>query len=259
MTRSFRTFLTFATMLCGLFALQTAHAATQDDLKGTSVVLVHGAFADGSSWNRVIPLLEAHGLHVVAVQNPLSSLADDVAATKRVIDQQKGPVVLAGHSWGGVVISRAGNDDKVKSLVYVAAFAPDANQSIADITQGMKPPVWANELQKDSAGYLTLSDKAVRDDFALDLPAGQQRIVAATQGPWFSGCVNDKVTQAAWHEKPSYFVIPGRDKMIDPHLQAKMATQIHAQVTRVDASHVAMLSQPEAVANAILAAARNAH
>jgi pimeloyl-ACP methyl ester carboxylesterase len=259
MTRSFRTFLAFATMLCGLFALQTAHAATQTDLKGTSVVLVHGAFADGSSWNRVIPLLEAHGLHVVAVQNPLSSLADDVAATKRVIDQQKGPVVLVGHSWGGVVISQAGNDDKVKSLVYVAAFAPDANQSIADITQGMKPPVWANELQKDSAGYLTLSDKAVRDDFALDLPAGQQRIVAATQGPWFSGCVNDKVTQAAWHEKPSYFVIPGRDKMIDPHLQAKMATQIHAQVTRVDASHVAMLSQPEAVANAILAAARNAH
>lgn len=258
MTRSFRTILAFATMLCGLLALQTAHAATQADLKGTSVVLVHGAFADGSSWNRVIPILEAHGLHVVAVQNPLSSLADDVAATKRVIDQQKGPVVLVGHSWGGVVISQAGNDDKVKSLVYVAAFAPDANQSIADITQGMKPPAWANELKKDSAGYLTLSDKAVRDDFALDLPAGQQRIVAATQGPWFSGSVNDKVTQAAWHEKPSYFVIPGRDKMIDPHLQAKMATQIHAQVTRVDASHVAMLSQPEAVANAILAAARNA-
>jgi pimeloyl-ACP methyl ester carboxylesterase len=166
--------------------------------------------------------------------------------------------VLVGHSWGGVVISQAGNDDKVKSLVYVAAFAPDANQSIADITQGMKPPAWANELRKDAGGYLTLSDKAVRDDFALDLPAGQQRIVAATQGSWFSGCLNDKVTQAAWHEKPSYFVIPGRDKMIDPQLQAKMATQIHAQVTRVYASHVAMLSQPEAVANAIIAAARNA-
>jgi pimeloyl-ACP methyl ester carboxylesterase len=258
MTRSFRTILAFAAMLCGLSALQTSHAATQADLKGTSVVLVHGAFADGSSWNRVIPLLEAHGLHVVAVQNPLSSLAADIAATKRVIDQQTGPVVLVGHSWGGVVISQAGNDDKVKSLVYVAAFAPDANQSIADITQGMKPPAWANELRKDAAGYLTLSDKAVRDDFALDLPAGQQRIVAATQGPWFSGCLNDEVTQAAWHEKPSYFVIPGRDKMIDPQLQAKMATQIHAQVTRVDASHVAMLSQPEAVANAIIAAARNA-
>ena len=259
MKRSFRTIFAFATMLCGLVALQGAHAAAQDDLKGTNIVLVHGAFADGSSWNRVIPLLEAHGAHVVAVQNPLSSLADDVAATKRVIDQQKGPVVLVGHSWGGVVISQAGNDDKVKSLVYVAAFAPDANQSIADITQGMKAPAWANELQKDAAGFLTLSDKAVRDDFALDLPAGQQRIVAATQGPWFSGCANDKVTQAAWHEKPSYFVIPGRDKMIDPHLQQKMATEINAKVTHVDASHVAMLSQPQAVANAILAAARNAH
>ncbi|SIT37189.1 conserved exported hypothetical protein [Paraburkholderia piptadeniae] len=258
MTRTFRTCLAFAMMLCGLFALQTARAASQADLKGTSVVLVHGAFADGSSWNRVIPILEAHGLHVVAVQNPLSSLADDVAATKRVIDQQSGHVVLVGHSWGGVVISQAGNDDKVKSLVYVAAFAPDGGQSIADMTQGMKPPAWANELQKDAAGFLTLSDKAVKEDFALDLPTAQQRIVAATQGPWFSGCIDDKVTQAAWHRKPSYFVVAGRDRMIDPHLQDQMAKNINAQVTHVDASHVAMLSQPEAVANAILAAARRA-
>ncbi|MEX3935369.1 alpha/beta fold hydrolase [Paraburkholderia phymatum] len=245
-------------MLCGLFALHTARAASQADLKDTSVVLVHGAFADGSSWNRVIPILEAHGLHVVAVQNPLTSLADDVAATKRVIDQQNGHVVLVGHSWGGVVISQAGNDDKVKSLVYVAAFAPDGGQSIADMTHGMKPPAWANELQKDAAGFLTLSDKAVKEDFALDLPAAQQRIVAATQGPWFSRCIDDKVTHAAWHEKPSYFVVAGRDRMIDPHLQDQMAKNIDAQVTHVNASHVAMLSQPEAVANAILAAARRA-
>lgn len=258
MTRTLRTCLAFAMMLCGLFALLPARAASQNDLKGTSVVFVHGAFADGSSWNRVIPILEAHGLHVVAVQNPLSSLADDVAATKRVIDQQSGPVVLVGHSWGGVVISQAGNDSKVESLVYVAAFAPDSGQSIADMTQGMKPPAWANELQKDSAGFLTLSGKAINEDFALDLPAAQQRIAAATQGPWFSGCINDKVTQAAWHEKPSYFVVASRDRMIDPHLQDQMAKNIHAQVTHVNASHVAMLSQPEAVANAILAAARRA-
>ncbi|MFP4905645.1 alpha/beta fold hydrolase, partial [Paraburkholderia sp. BR14261] len=177
---SIKQIFTSVAFLGGLFALQAAHAAPPQDLKGTNVVLVHGAFADGSSWNRVIPLLEARGLHVVAVQNPLSSLADDAAATKRVIEQQKGPVVLVGHSWAGVVISEAGNDEKVKSLVYVAAFAPDNGQSIADITQGQPDAPWASELRKDSAGYLTLSDKAIREDFAPDLPPAQQRIVAAT-------------------------------------------------------------------------------
>ena len=117
--------LVSAAVVGGLFGAVAAQAAPKEDLKGTNVVLVHGAFADGSSWNRVIPLLEARGLHVVSVQNPLSSLADDAAATKRTVDAQKGPVVLVGHSWAGVVISEAGNDDKVKSLVYVAAFAPD--------------------------------------------------------------------------------------------------------------------------------------
>lgn len=221
-------------------------------------MLVHGAFADGSSWSRVIPLLEARGLHVVAVQNPLSSLADDTAATKRVIEQQKGPVVLVGHSWAGVVISEAGNDEKVKSLVYVAAFAPDNGQSIADITQGQPDAPWASELQKDSAGYLTLSDKAIRQDFAPDLPSAQQRIVAATQGPWFSGALSQKVTQAAWHDKPSYFVVTARDRMIDPALQESMAKHIGAKVTRVNGSHVSMLSQPKAVADAIIDAAEHA-
>lgn len=229
--------------------------ALQHRLKGTNVVLVHGAFADGSSWRRVIPLLEARGLHVVAVQNPLSSLEDDAAATKRVVDQQTGPVVLVGHSWAGVVISQAGNDDKVKSLVYVAAFAPDDGQSIADITKGQPPASWANELHKDSAGYLTLSDKAIRRDFAPDVPAVEQRIVAATQGPWFSGATADKVEQAAWHTKPSYFVVASRDRMIDPQLQETMAKHIGATVVRIDGSHVPMLSHPKAVADAIVAAA----
>jgi pimeloyl-ACP methyl ester carboxylesterase len=241
----------------GLFALQPAHAAPPQDLKGTNVVLVHGAFADGSSWDRVIPLLEARGLHVVAVQNPLSSLADDAAATKRVVDAQTGPVVLVGHSWAGDVISEAGNDEKVKSLVYVAAFAPDNGQSIADITQGQPAAPWASELQKDSAGYLTLSDKAIREDFAPDLPAAQQRVVAATQGPWNSACATEKVTQAAWHDKPSYFVVTARDRMIDPALQESMAKHIGAKVTRVNGSHVSMLSQPKAVADAIIEAAEH--
>jgi pimeloyl-ACP methyl ester carboxylesterase len=256
MTTFLKKCLGSALLLGGLFTLQASRAAPPQDLKGKNVVLVHGAFADGSSWDKVIPLLEARGLHVVAVQNPLSSLADDVSATKRVIDQQKGPVILVGHSWGGVVVSEAGNDDKVKSLVYVAAFAPDSGQSIADMTKGAPPPVWASELRKDAAGYLTLSTKAVLEDFAQDSPLPETRLIAATQGPWASGCLDEKVTKAAWHDKPSYFVITGKDRMIDPSLQQTMAKTIDAKVTRVNASHVAMVSQPQAVADAIIAASR---
>ncbi|NML32500.1 alpha/beta fold hydrolase [Paraburkholderia antibiotica] len=262
MTTLLKKILGSALLVGGLFALQAtefAQAAPSDDLKGKNVVLVHGAFADGSSWDKVIPLLEARGLHVVAVQNPLSSLADDVAATRRVIEQQNGPVILVGHSWGGVVVSEAGNDDKVKSLVYVAAFAPDNGQSIADITKGKPAPVWASELQKDSAGYLTLSTKAILDDFAQDLPLPKKRLIAATQEPWAADCIDQKVMKAAWHDKPSYFVVSGRDRMIDPALQLEMAKSIDAKVTRVDTSHVAMLSQPQAVANAIIAASQAAH
>ncbi|MFL9928593.1 alpha/beta hydrolase [Paraburkholderia sp. RL18-103-BIB-C] len=258
MTTFLKKCLGSALLLGGLCMLQASHAAPPQDLKGKNVVLVHGAFADGSSWDKVIPLLEARGLHVVAVQNPLSSLADDVSATKRVIDQQAGPVILVGHSWGGVVVSEAGNDDKVKSLVYVAAFAPDSGQSIADMTKGAPAPVWASELRKDAAGYLTLSTKAVLDDFAQDLPLPEKRLIAATQAPWAAGCIEAKVTKAAWHDKPSYFVISGQDRMIDPNLQRKMAANIDAKVTRVNASHVAMVSQPKAVADAIIAASRSA-
>ncbi|HEV3431215.1 MAG TPA: alpha/beta hydrolase [Paraburkholderia sp.] len=259
MIRFLRQTLASAMMLGSLFALPAAHAAQSApsaDLQGKNVVLVHGAFADGSSWDKVIPLLQARGLHVVAVQNPLDSLAGDVAATKRVIDAQQGPVVLVGHSWAGVVVSEAGNDDKVKALVYVAAFAPDNGQSISDITKGLPPPVWADQLQKDSVGYLTLSTQGVLDDFAQDLPVAQRRLIAATQAPWFAGCIDEKVTRAAWHDKASYFVIPQHDRMIDPQLQAQMAAHIGAQVTKVNGSHVALVSQPQAVADAIIAAAR---
>jgi len=258
MTRLLKKFVGSALLLGGLFALQASHAAPPQDLKGKNIVLVHGAFADGSSWEKVIPLLEARGAHVVAVQNPLSSLADDVAATKRVIEQQNGPVVLVGHSWAGVVISEAGNEDKVKNLVYVAAFAPDSGQSIEDITKGKPAPVWASELQKDSAGNLTLSTKAVIEDFAQDVPLPQRRVIAATQGPWASACIGEKVTKAAWHDKPSYFVVTERDRMIDPGLQQTMAKNIGAHVTLANASHVAMVSQPKLVADTIIAAAKAA-
>jgi pimeloyl-ACP methyl ester carboxylesterase len=255
MTNLLQKFVGSTLLLGGLFALQASHAAPPQDLKGKNIVLVHGAFADGSSWENVISLLEARGAHVVAVQNPLSSLNDDVAATKRVIEQQTGPVTLVGHSWGGVVISEAGNDDKVKNLVYVAAFAPDSGQSIEDMTKGNPAPVWASELQKDSAGNLTLSTKAMLEDFAQDVPLKQRRVIAATQGPWASACIGQKVAKAAWHDKPSYFVVTKQDRMINPSLQQAMAKNIGAQVTVTNASHVAMVSQPKLVADTIIAAA----
>lgn len=246
-------------MLAGsVLSLNAAQAAQPQDLKGKNVVLVHGAFADGSSWEKVIPLLEARGLHVVAVQNPLSSLADDAAAAKRAIAAQNGPVVLVGHSWGGAVITQAGNDDKVKALVYVAAFAPDSGQSLNDVLKGKPAPAWVSELQKDSGNFLTLSTKAIDNDFAQDLSPAQKRIVAATQGPWFAGATDDKVTDAAWHSKPTYYVVANHDRMIDPRLQDAMAAQMKAKVTHLDSSHVPMLSKPEAVANAIIEAAAKA-
>jgi pimeloyl-ACP methyl ester carboxylesterase len=258
MFRLFGKYIAFALLLGGLFAVQASHAAAPEDLVDTNVVLVHGAFADGSSWARVIPLLEARGLHVVSVQNPLNSLDSDTAATTRAVEQQNGPVVLVGHSWAGAVISQAGNDPKVKALVYVAAFAPGEQESIADMTKNLPAPLWFSELRKDAAGYMTLSDKGIREDFAPDLPPSQQRIVSATQGPWYFGCAADKVTQPAWKSKPSYFVVTRHDRMIDPDLQEKMAKNIGAKVTRVDGSHVSMLSHPQAVADAIIDAAEHA-
>src|SRR5438128_8689432 len=162
--------------------IATAQSAPRD-LSGSTVVLVHGAFADGSSWSKVIPLLESRGLHVVAIQNPLSSLADDAAAAKRAIDQQIGPVILVGHSWGGAVITQAGSDPKVKALVYVAAFAPDEGQSINSMTKPFPPAPWTAKLNVDSGGFLTLPEEAMISDFAQDLPRAGAKVVAATQGP----------------------------------------------------------------------------
>jgi pimeloyl-ACP methyl ester carboxylesterase len=249
-----KTGLTITLALAALFT--QAHAAeAKGDLAGKNVVLVHGAFADGSSWQKVIPLLEKRGLHVVAVQNPLSSLGDDVAATRRAIEKLDGPVILVGHSWGGVVISQAGNDDKVKGLVYVAAFAPDSGQSIADMLKDKPAPAWASVLQKDSGGFVTLPTATVLQDFAQDLPPEEARVVAATQGPWAGSAIADKVTTAAWHNKPSWYIVADQDHMIDPRFEAAMGKQIGAQVTHVNTSHVAMLKQPAAVANVIIAAA----
>jgi pimeloyl-ACP methyl ester carboxylesterase len=222
-----------------------------------TVVLVHGAFADGSSWNKVIPILQARGLDVVAVQNPLSSLADDVAATRRAMESASGSVVLVGHSWGGAVITQAGADAKVKALVYVAAFAPDAGEAVNDLLKQGPAPAWAASLRRDSAGFLTLPAEIVAKDFAQDLPAADTKVMAVTQGPWADRCTADKLSVAAWKNKPSWYVLATSDHMIDPAAQARMAERIQATVVRVSASHVPMLSHPENVAAAIVAAAES--
>ena len=222
-----------------------------------NVVLVHGAFADDSSWSKIVPLLKAKGFRVTTAGNPLTSFADDVAATKRAIAAQDGPTVLVGHSYGGVVITEAGNDPKVVSLVYVAAFAPDAGQSIGEISQAFAKPAGADQLQPQPNGFLILSQKGIEEDFAQDLtPAEKAHLVAAQ--PKTSGAIFEaKPTAAAWRAKAAWYVVASNDRMIDPQQEKSMATQIKAKATVLPSSHVAMLSHPTDVAKVIEEAAAN--
>lgn len=237
----------FSALTFGLLAL-SASALAQNP---TSVVLVHGAFADGSSWSKVISQLQKQHTEVIAVQLPLTSLKDDVAATQRAIARARGDVVLVGHSWGGTVISEAGNDARVKSLVYVAAFAPDSGQSTADLVGSYPAPPGSAGIAKTADGYLYLPTKAVSKDFAPDVKAGEQNLIAVTQGPINAEAFGDKVAHAAWHDKPSWFMVSKNDRMINPALERAMAKTIHAKTSEVAASHVSMVSQPETVSKVI--------
>lgn len=219
-----------------------------------NIVLVHGAFADGSSWANIIPLLEAKGLTVVAVQNPLTSLSDDIAAVKRSIASLDGPVLLVGHSWGGVVISGAGNDPKVVGLVYVAAFAPNDAQSLIDASQTAPPAPGLGETKPDAAGFLSLTLKGVHDDFAQDLPLLERKVVWATQGPW-AAATSEKITKAAWRLKPTWYIVASEDRMINPDLERQFARKMKATTLTLKTSHVPMLSQPVKVAAFIAEAA----
>lgn len=237
-----------------VFAATPARAAEPEGKGKPTVVLVHGAFADGSSWNKLIPLLQAKGLHVVAVQNPLSSLADDVTATKRVLDAEQGPIVLVGHSWGGTVITEAGNHDKVKALVYVAAFAPSEGESTADGGKGFPPPPGLAHPIASADGFLTLSADTVAKDFAQDVGPQDANLIAVTQGPINSKAFDTKVTKAAWSTRPSWYIVAKNDHMIQPDAERAFAKKIKATTTELDSSHVPMVSQPEAVATVVLAA-----
>lgn len=228
-------------------------ASVADPIK--NVVLVHGAWADGSSWAKVIPLLEERGLHVVAVQNPLSSLADDVAATKRIIDAQDGPVVLVGHSYGGAVISEAGNNPKVARLVYVAAFGPDTGESVATTAKAFAPAPVASEVRPIADGFVVLTMKGVMDDFAQDLSLLEKRLLVATQAPTSGSVFGAAMTDAAWRNKPSWYLVAENDRMINPDYERFAAKRMGAKTLSLSASHVPMLSKPKEVAQLIAEAA----
>jgi pimeloyl-ACP methyl ester carboxylesterase len=232
---------------------QVAMAQAESPVK--NVVLVHGAFADGSSWSKVIPLLQARGLHVTAVGNPLTSFEDDVNATRRAIAAQDGPVVLVGHSYGGVVITEAGNDPKVASLVYVAAFTPDAGQTINDMGKAFPKPPGLDQLQQLSDGFVVLSSKGINQDFAQDLPPRERALVLAVQTQTAASVFDAKPSAAAWKNKPSWYIVSSKDRMIAPEQEKSMARAIKAKTTVVASSHVPMLSHPREVARVIAAAA----
>jgi pimeloyl-ACP methyl ester carboxylesterase len=225
-------------------------------LKGAkNIVLVHGAFADGSSWAKVIPILQEKGYNVIAVQNPLTSFEDDVAAAKRAIDMMDAPILLAAHSYGGMVITEAGNDSKVKGLVYVDALIPNDGQSAADVIQPYPPSPGNKEFQQDASGYLTMSMKGINEHFAQDLSEEERKVLYATQTPWNAKGIGTKIGKAAWKNKPSWCIIGLNDETIPPALTRTEAKMINATTLELESSHVPMLSQPETVARFIISAA----
>jgi pimeloyl-ACP methyl ester carboxylesterase len=223
-----------------------------------NIVLVHGAFADGSSWAKVIKILQAKGYNVTAVQNPLTSFADDVAATNRVLALQKGPVILVGHSWAGAVITETGVDPKVAGLVYVAAFGTDSDEIVGDIGKNYPPaPALATPII-DAQGFMSLSTETIVQHFASDLPAAEARALAATQGPIATSAFGTKVSNVAWKTKPSWYIVARKDQAIAPDEERFFAKRMKATTTELDTSHVPMLSKPEDVAAVIMDAAAKA-
>jgi pimeloyl-ACP methyl ester carboxylesterase len=220
-----------------------------------NIVLVHGAWGDGSSWSRIVPLLQAKGLRVACVQSPLTSIADDVAATHRIVNAQDGPVLLVGHSYGGAVITEAGVNPKVAGLVYVAAFAPDEGETLAGLTRRFgETPAFAH-LEPIEDGFLLLTAKGIMESFAQDLSPEDQKILIATQGPIQGAILGTAIKMAAWHTKPSWFIVASNDRTISPEQEKVTAKRMAAKVLTLATSHVPMLAKPKEVADFIVEAA----
>jgi pimeloyl-ACP methyl ester carboxylesterase len=234
------------TGLSGGLAAQTAKP---------TIVLVHGAFADGSSWARVIPILQRDGYTVIAVQNPLTSLAADVETTRRVVDAQTGPVVLVGHSYGGAVITQAAaGSSNVKALVYIAAFAPEVGEPIGKFGE-QYPTALGAALRPDAAGFLYIGPAQFHDLFAADLPEVETRVFAATQKPIIGAVFGTAPDQAAWKTIPSWYLVAQEDKAINPELERFYAKRMGATTTEIKSSHVPFISHPAEVARLIEQAA----
>jgi pimeloyl-ACP methyl ester carboxylesterase len=236
--------------------LAAAQRPTRQRVK--NIVLVHGAFADGTSWSKVIPILEARGYHVTAVQNPLTSLTDDVAATKRILALQDGPTILVGHSWGGAVITVAGDDPKVAGLVYVAAYAPDAGASANETSTPFGVTPGQKAITVDAQHFASLSPEGVFESFAQGLPMQDRRLVLAVQGQSYGPMFDEKVTVASWKSKPSWHIISSQDRMLPPAMEEAGAKKTHGKAVVLQTCHVAMLQEPEKVADVIDDAATHA-
>lgn len=221
-----------------------------------NVVLVHGGFVDGSGWQGVYNILKKDGYNVTIVQNPTTSLADDVAVTERAIDQQDGPVILVGHSYGGVVVSEAGTNEKVKAVVYIAAFAPDQGESVSSLIAN--PPAGAPvpPILPPVDGFLMLDKAKFAAAFAADVDAGTAAFMADSQVPWGVAALTGAVTVPAWKSKPSYYLVASDDHMIPPPAQRMMAERAGSTIVETAGSHAVYVSKPEAVAQIIEKAAQ---
>jgi pimeloyl-ACP methyl ester carboxylesterase len=241
-------------MLSAVLFAAEASAQAANPPAARNVVLVHGAWADGSSWGEVIPRLQAAGMNVTAVQNPLTSLADSVAAARRELALQDGPTVLVAHSWGGTVISEVGTDPKVSSLVYVAARAPDANEDFVALSAKFPAgPVRAGVEEHD--GFTTIAEKPFLESFANGVDHKTAETLFAVQQPAAATLFGEKTSAAAWHTKPSWYAVSNRDRTINPDLQRFLAERMKATTVSVDAGHLSLVSHPREIANLILQAA----
>lgn len=243
------------TMRVFTLLLMTVFAAQAKEHTMPDIVLVHGAFTDGSSWSAVMARLQAMGYHVTAVQNPLASLQDDVNATRAVIARQSGTVLLVGHSWAGAVISEAGNDPRVKGLVYLSALVPDSHESVADLLTRLHAPMTG--LSADEHGLIWLDDPALfHKVMANDLSRQRARLLAAAQQPIAARAFTDPLTHAAWHDKPSWYLVTENDAALNPTVQNALAKAIGATRVSLYSSHLSMISHADRVAEFIDRAAR---
>jgi pimeloyl-ACP methyl ester carboxylesterase len=249
-----RTFVGMAAAGAASALVQRTAAAAEPVPKARNIVLVHGLFADGSCWTEVIPRLQAAGLNVTSVQNPLTTLPEAVASAERVLARQDGPTVLAGHSFSGMIVTEAGVHPNVSALVYVAARAPDAGEDYTALAKTYPtPPASAGIVFDGDEGRL--SEAAFLRDFAGDLPEAKAKVLYAVQEPFHKALLTGKTTHAAWRSKPSFYAVSIEDRTINPDLERFMAKRMGAKTIEVKASHLSLISHPEEIARLILEAA----